>query len=269
ERRLARDPRVAAVIGPGSMAADAERLRRAGRRAIAPPRALSGQARGLRRLDHGVDGTASGVASLRGALSAATAAAGRIDSGSGNVAGGVGQLRAGLRSAAGGAQGLSRRLSGARSGTRAVTAGAASARHGASRLSSALRRASQGVARLAPQARSPADRLAGRRSAVDAAASAARAQRQALYGALDQIQRSLPPTYSSYAAAAAVAKARKTLNGTDVAGSLDPISRQLGDDATAVAGIADSVAGTDIASLRAAADRLAGGIAALETKLKS
>ena len=83
QRRLADDPAVRAVLGPGTIARSASRLRRAGRQALSAEQKRPAR-RGdrLRRLEGGVDSAATGVGALRGALSGATAAAARIATGS-------------------------------------------------------------------------------------------------------------------------------------------------------------------------------------------
>jgi RND superfamily putative drug exporter len=269
QRRIARDPAVAAVIGPGSIAPRAESLRRAGRLAVARQRTLSGQARGLRRLDDGVQSTATGVASLRGALSAATGAAGRIDAGSTSVAGGVGALRDGLRAAADGAQSLTKRITGARDGAQALKASVAVARAGARQLSTQVSKIGRGAAQLRPKARVLSDRLRAREAAISSAATAARSQRQTLSAELDEMHRTLPRTFANARALAALARARDALAGTDPAAALEAPVRDLVGDAAYASAIADAAARADIEALGRAATSVSEGLTALEGRLQS
>ena len=78
QRKLARDPAVRAVLGPGSIAGSARKLRSAGRRAVNAEQqrpARRGQAPAPDRRERQHRGT--GVDSLRSSLSTANAAAGR------------------------------------------------------------------------------------------------------------------------------------------------------------------------------------------------
>ncbi len=94
QRELARDPAVAAVLGPGTIARSATRLRSAGRRAVAAQGRLPRRAGGrLRRLDAGVSAAARGADLLRSSLSGANTAATRLGAGSRDIQDGVGALR--------------------------------------------------------------------------------------------------------------------------------------------------------------------------------
>ena len=112
QRKLSRDPAVRAVLGPGSIAGSARKLRSAGRRAVnADSRAPRDASKRLRRIDANVSTAASGVDSLRSSLSTANAAAGKISAGSRDLQGGVGSLKNGLDGAGSGARRLAAQLS--------------------------------------------------------------------------------------------------------------------------------------------------------------
>jgi RND superfamily putative drug exporter len=269
QRRIARDPDVAAVIGPGSIAPRAARLRQAGRLAIQRQRSAPGQARGLRRLDDGVQATASGVTSLRSALDTATGTASRIDSGSTGVANGVGSLNRGLRSAADGAQSLTKRITGARDGTKALAAGVAAARAGAKRLSAQVGRLDRGAAAVSPKARALADRLRAREGETRTAGGAARTQRQALSAALDEMQRTLPRTVANARAHVALGRARSALAATDPASALDTAAGELAGEASRANAIADAASRGDMAALAQAARSVSDGLGALQGRLRA
>ena len=81
QRKIARDPAVRAVLGPGTIARSAERLRSAGRRAVDAQRGHPRKAGGrLRSLGKNVSSAADGVESLRSSLSSADDAATRLAS---------------------------------------------------------------------------------------------------------------------------------------------------------------------------------------------
>ena len=63
QRKLAKDPDVRAVLGPGAIAASAAKLRRSGRKALAASQGPRDGGR-LRKLDAGISSTADGVGSL-------------------------------------------------------------------------------------------------------------------------------------------------------------------------------------------------------------
>lgn len=68
QRRLAKDPAVRAVLGPGSIARSAAKLRRSGRDALVAGRTTRRDGGRLRKLDAGVSSAADGVGSTHSSL---------------------------------------------------------------------------------------------------------------------------------------------------------------------------------------------------------
>ncbi|MEZ5076442.1 MAG: MMPL family transporter [Solirubrobacterales bacterium] len=99
--RIAKDPAVQTVIGPGQIEKRARRLREGGNEVLAEEGDAS--PRQLRRLGRRLDRAAGGVKQLRAGISEASAGAGLLATGSGRGAEGAERIAAGLASAAGGA----------------------------------------------------------------------------------------------------------------------------------------------------------------------
>ena len=144
--RVARDPDVAAVIGPASLAGVEGALdkgrrayRTAPRRLAAAQRGIAGLRSGLRRADDGVaqlraglGSAADGAASLARGAGAAREGAQRLEAGLGRASAGAGRLSAGLDRAVRGADELVR-------GQRRLSRGAARLARGIRRLDATLR----------------------------------------------------------------------------------------------------------------------------------
>jgi RND superfamily putative drug exporter len=260
QRELARDPAVAAVLGPGSIAPSAARLRSAGRRAAAAQRALPRRTGGrLRRLDAGMSSAADGVTSLRSSLSSANTAATRVAAGSRDIQGGVGALKTGLNGAGSGARRLAARLADAGRGASGLASRSAAAVGGARDLRNGARKLSSGLGALAGNARDLKDRLRQREDALDRARAGVRAQRHQTDDVLAAAERSLPPVGSAALQAhAALHQARQAL-AADAAAGLDEPLRQLGLDAEYAGAIATAMPVRDAGRLATSVDRLADG----------
>jgi len=232
QRKLARDPAVGAVLGPGTIAPSATRLRSAGRRAVAAqgrlPRRTGGR---LRRLDAGVSSAARGVGSLRSSLSGANTAATRLDAGSGDIQDGVGALRTGLNGVGSGARRLTARLADAGRGADGLAARSATAGGGARNLRTSARRLSSGLSVLAGSARDLQNRLRVRHGALDRVRTDVRAQRRQADDELAAAERSLPLSGDgAQLARAALHQARQAL-AADAGAGLDEPLRQIDLDA--------------------------------------
>jgi RND superfamily putative drug exporter len=272
QRRISKDPDVAAVMGPGALASRAARLRTAGRDVAAGERRLAGQSRSLKRLDRGVNNAASDVGTLRSALGAASSAATRIDGSTAGLAGGMSRLRDGVRGAATAANTLAKRLAGAGAGARGVATATAAAATGAAGVSRGIATVGRSATRLQENVRGLSRRISDQGSAVAAAGEAARAHDAAVDAALMQAERALRSARMSVqtiAALAAIQKARSALAAGQVAQTLASVSAELDSVAKASTGVANAVDTTSITRLGAVADQLVAGIGSLSHRLTS
>jgi len=268
QRRLARDPEVAAVLGPGTIARRAAGLRRAGRRVVDGQRVLAarleGRSRKLEDVEGGVASAATGAGALRDALGGAGAAAGRLDRGSRQVAGAVGDLRGGLDGTAAGAQRLVRRLGAAGSGSRALAAGAERAATGAAGLRDGARRIGEGLAAVRASTAELEARLQRRRAAVVAVRDKARAQDQHIAQAVDELERSLPVTgTAAVRSRLALRKVRAALAEADAPGELEASVGALDRDAAYAGVVGRALPAGDVRALATAAGSVARGVGAL------
>ena len=192
QRKLSRDPAVRAVLGPGSIAGSARKLRSAGRRAVnAESGAPRDAGKRLRRIDANVSTAASGVDSLRSSLSTANAAAGKISAGSRDLQGGVGSLKNGLNGAGSGARRLAAQLSAGVGAAKGLAAQSASAGSGARDVRNGARELSTGLGTIASSARDLQGRLQTRASTLDRVRAGIRAQRNQADASLAAAERSI------------------------------------------------------------------------------
>ncbi|HEV7804715.1 MAG TPA: MMPL family transporter [Solirubrobacteraceae bacterium] len=269
QRKLAKDPAVRAVLGPGAIAASASRLRRSGRKALAAsqgaPRREGGR---LRRLDAGVSSAADGVGSLRSSLSSATSAATRVAEGSRSIEGGVGDLQSGLDGAGSGARKLAALLADAGRGADGLASQSAAAVSGARVLRDRARALSSGLAKVAAATRDLQSRLNARSGVLSAVQSGVRAQRRQADDVLAAAERSiLPSSSAALRARSALAKARAAL-AADPAAALDDPIRQLRADAEYARRIAAATPAQDAADLALVISSLADSAASLTRRVR-
>ena len=258
QRELAKDPAVRAVLGPGSIARSAAKLRSSGRRALAASKGLPRRDGGrLRRLDAGVSSAADGFGSLRDSLSSATSAATRIAAGSQTLEGGVGKLKSGINGAGSGARSLADKLADAGRGADGLAAQSAAAGNGARGLRDGARTLSSGLSTLATAARDLQSRLSSRGTTLTNVQSLVRSQRRDADDILAAAERSIIPTTSSaIRARSAIQRARRALVG-DPAAALDEPIRLLATDAGYAGKIASATPSNDAAKLATAVGKLA------------
>jgi RND superfamily putative drug exporter len=134
ERRVKRDPGVAAMAG-------LSKIERGTRQIADLEQMLDAQDRRLSRLDRGLRSAHDGSSELTEGLGKATAGAGALHSASGETRRGADRLGGGLRDASGGAQQLVGGLGSASAGSDRLTRGAQDAQTGAGRLEDGLDRA--------------------------------------------------------------------------------------------------------------------------------
>ncbi|HEX4363316.1 MAG TPA: MMPL family transporter [Solirubrobacteraceae bacterium] len=270
QRKLARDPAVRAVLGPGTIARSAAALRSAGRRAVAAQRGLP-QRTGtrLKRLGKNVNSAADGVDSLRSSLSSANAATSKIQAGSKDLQGGVGSLQRGLSGAGSGARQLAAKLADAGRGANGLASQSAAAGGGARKLRDGARELSSGLATLASSLRDLQGRLHTQTDALSRAQSGVRAQNHQADAILASAVSSLPPTSTAaIRARAALALARQALSA-DPGVVLDDPVKQLGQDAQYAGAIADATPVSDAAHLATAVGDLADSADAIAKRVRN
>ncbi len=268
QRKIARDPAVRAVLGPGTIARSAERLRNAGRRAVDAQQGSRKAGGRLRSLGRNVSSAADGVESLRSSLTSADDAATRLASGSRDVKGGVGSLRSGLNGASSGARRLAATLADAKRGTSAVESQSVAASSVVRDVRSNARQLGTALGTLATSARDLQSRLRARADAITQVQSGVRAQRRQADDALATAERSISGmSLSGIRARSALRQARQALS-TDPAAALDDPVRELGLDAQYAASIATTTAAGDAARLATAVGSLADSADAIARKVR-
>jgi len=269
QRELARDPAVSAVLGPGTIAGSATRLRSAGRRAVAAQGRLPDRAGGrLRRLGAGVDSAAHGVDSLRSSLSSTNTAATRLDAGSRDIQDDVGVLRTGLSGVGSGARRLAARLAHAGLGADGLASRSATAGGGARNMRTSARELSSGLSVLAGGARDLQGRLRLRQGAIERVRTDVRAQRRQADDQLAAAERSLPPSGdAAQLARAALHQARQAL-AADAGAALDEPLRQLELDARYADQIATGTPVRGAARLASSVGRLADSTDAITRRVR-
>jgi RND superfamily putative drug exporter len=268
QRKIAKDPAVRAVLGPGEIATSAAKLRSSGRKALAASRGPSRSSAKVRKLDNGVSTAADGVGALRGSLSSAAAAATRVSAGAGSLEGGVGQLKSGLTGAGSGARKLAASLAAAGNGAGDLTSASAAASSGARSIRDGARSLSNGLSTLAGGARDLQNRLQSRMTTLQGVQSAVRAQRQQADDALAAGQRAILPTSAAAIRARdALAKARQAL-AADTGAALDEPVRQVGLDAQYAGRIAAATPTREAAKLATAVGTLADTAASISSRVR-
>jgi RND superfamily putative drug exporter len=202
QETVAREPDVAAVIGPGSLPGEQRDLATAHRELAAVPSRLSASQRGIATLQAGLRRLARGVGQLRGGMILAANGAEKLGQGAQAARRGAASLHSGLTAASGGAGQLAYGLD--------------RAKRGAGRLLSAEHRLSVGAAELARGM-----------DTLDSSAHAALAPIDLLAGSVPQLARFLAglpdPTQ---VASGPLATANSALEGMTV-GRSDPRYGQL------------------------------------------
>ena len=268
QRKIAKDPAVRAVLGPGEIATSAAKLRSSGRKALAASRGPSKSNGRLRKLDSGVSTAADGVGALQGSLSSAADAASKVSDGSRSLEGGVGDLKNGLDGAGSGARKLAASLAAAGNGAGDLTSASAAASSGARSVRDGARSLSNGLRTLAGGARDLQGRLQGRMTTLQSVQSAVRAQRQQADDALAAGERAILPTSAAAIRARdALAKARRAL-AADTGAALDDPVRQVGLDAQYAGKIASATPTREAAKLATAVGTLADTAQSISSRVR-
>jgi RND superfamily putative drug exporter len=269
QRKLAKDPAVRAVLGPGEIASSAAKLRSSGRRALAASQGKPQDGGRLRKLGAGVNSAASGAGSLASSLSSAAAAASRAAAGTHGLDSGVGALKSGINGAGSGARQLASKLASAKSGASDLANVSAAADNGARSLRDGARTLSNGLGAIAGGAHSLQGRLQSRQSAIATAQASVRTQRRQADDVLAAGERAIMPTSAAAIRARdAIARARAALAG-DAAAALDAPMQQIGSDADYAGRIATAIPTHDAAQLATAVGNLADSAQAITRRVRA
>lgn len=264
QRSLARDKRVASVVGPGAFAATSTDLNALPKSLKSSTKLLKTGKRDLGKLAAGLGQAGAGVKRLRAGLTSAAAGAGQLQGGSGDAQAGAGKLRAGLTAARTGAAQITAGLNTALSGAERLRTGSAAALKGSKQISGGLGQAVGPVKTGAPVVK----QLAANVAASAAAAKTQSATAQSLTAQLDQAAtalRALPESAQKTDALGAVSTARDA--SANLAGALSSQSEKI----AGQAGVANAFAGQvatlskGLAQLYAGSTALTSGISKLQS----
>jgi RND superfamily putative drug exporter len=264
--RIARDPRVATVVGPGALVVETKDLGKLPKSLADSKKLLTGGKRDLKRLVAGLGQAGDGARQLRSGLGQAANGAGQLQSGSTSAESGAGQLHSGLAQARAGAAQISVGLTAALTGAQALKKGATDALAGSRQLAGGIGQAAKPVKAGLPaidtlktSSRSTAD---GVGAARDSAQGLTR-QLDAALGKLTAMSAGKSdPAYQ--AALDAVTQARSSADGLGSSlATLAPTASSAADLANAVAGQTAQLSG-GLDQLSAGSTALATGIAKLK-----
>lgn len=275
QARLLKDPDVRAVLGPGTISAKAERLRRDGRKLLRQQKALAAalpaQSERLSKLKGSVGELEGGVGGLNGAFSDADTATKTLDSGSAKLADGVSRLREGVRGASAGVTKLVTKLSGAFEGTDRLADGAGRARAGSSRIADAVQELAVKIGQVQPTVAGVTARFTQQRDAVTNASAQQRADDKELLAQIAAAQSALTGVRANNAAvrvAKALEAAKARVKGSQVAASLDTVATGLNEQIVTTDQLARKLNAVSIKPLAAKARELTRGLATLQAGLQ-
>ncbi len=152
QEAIAREPDVAAVLGPASVVGAQHELSESHAALASAPRRLQGAQRGIAGLRAGLSRAGDGVAKLRGGLVSAATGARSLGQGSARARSGTAEAAAQSARADAGAKRLATETGRAHAGARQLTSETGRAHTGARRLTSETSRADAGAARLTSEA---------------------------------------------------------------------------------------------------------------------
>ena len=275
QARLAKDPDVRAVLGPGTISAKAERLRRDGRRLLRQQKALAAalpeQTERLAKLKGSVGRLQGGVGGLDGAFTDADSATKRLDDGSSQLADGVSRLREGVKGASAGVGKLVSDLSGAFSGTDRLADGAGQAREGSARIAGAIHDVGGQLARVRPTVAGVSGHFTSQRDAVTRAAGQQRTDNDALLKDIADAQAALTGVRANNAAvrvAKALEAAKAKVKASSVAPSLDAVATDLNGQIATTDQLSQQLATFSVGPLAKRARELTKGLARLQAGLR-
>jgi X-X-X-Leu-X-X-Gly heptad repeat protein len=151
QSEIAREPDVATVLGPASVAGAQQRLAEAHTQLAAAPRSLAAARHGVSGLRSGLQSARAGVQTLRSGLVAALDGARSLQAGTSSADGAAQRLASASKRAGAGAQQLAGASWRARSGANSLATESARAQAGAGKLAFATGRARAGATRLSAE----------------------------------------------------------------------------------------------------------------------
>ena len=263
QERLAEDPRVASVTGPGLFAAVSRDLGVLPAQLKDSAKLLEGGREDLGELADGLGQAGDGARRIRAGLSQAAGGAGRLAGGSGQAQSGAGRLRAGLGQAQAGAEQVSAGLEQALAAARQLRDGAGQALAGSRQLTQGLGQASGPVKAGLPVVQALAADVGASAAAVKDAQASATAVADQLAAAAARL-RALPPGPETQAAIAAIEAAQQSSSAaTSALGATEP---KLSGAAGVAGAFADQVAqlSDGLERLHAGSSTLSDGIGRLQ-----
>jgi X-X-X-Leu-X-X-Gly heptad repeat protein len=278
QARLATDPRVASVVGPGAFRAQTRDLGKLPKSLEQSSKLLKSGPRDLRRLEGGLGQAGAGAQQLRSGLESAAAGASQLHSGSGQAGSGAARLRDGLEKARAGAAQISGGLASALTGARALRGGAAKALAGSKQLTGGLGKAVTPVKAGAPVVKQMAADISAASASLGTVAGNAQSTTSNLDDAIAKLRAA--GTDPQVAAALAAVQVART-DAAAVTGAVGGVKAKV-DGASGVAtafatqtsqlaaGLGQLLAGATalqggIGQLRSGNAQLAGGISRLST----
>jgi len=266
QTQIARDPRVASVVGPGALVAETKDLGKLPKSLQDSKKLLKGGKTDLERLANGLGQAGDGARQLRSGLSDAAGGAGQLQSGGSTATNGADQLHTGLASAKAGAAKITAGLTSALAGATALKKGATDALAGSRKLAGGLGTGAKTVKAGLPTFK----QLADSSGAVASDLGQAKTSASGVTGQLDDAIGTLSamtsgkddPAYQ--AAMSALTQARSSADGLGT--TLD----KLGPKATTAAALATAISsqGTQLSGgltlLSAGSKALTSGIAQLQ-----
>ena len=171
---IAREPDVAAVLGPASVAGARGKLAEAHTALVSAPKRLEGAQHGVNGLSSGLSRASDGVAELRSGLASAASDARSLGGGAGRAESGAKRLASETGHAHAGAKRLATETARAQVGAKRLTNETGNAGNGAKQLQTGLAQVATGSAQLAngiDEASTGAERLAGSNRQLTAGAA--------------------------------------------------------------------------------------------------
>jgi RND superfamily putative drug exporter len=214
QEAIAREPDVAAVLGPASVAGAQRELTESHAALASAPRRLEDAQQGIKGLHSGLSRASDGVTALRGGLTSAATGANSLGDGTASAENGAERLASETGRAGAGAGRLARETARSHAGAKRLTSETGHAHAGAKRLATESARAHAGATRLASEtgrAHTGAEQLqAGLAQAADGSTALAGGLDEAAAGA----ERLATSDGQLTAGAAALAEGTDTLDDT-------------------------------------------------------
>jgi RND superfamily putative drug exporter len=268
QQRLAANPMVEAVMGPGEIARRTRPLEQVPAKLAQADSELGRALQDQAKLQSGLAAAGGGVDELRRGLSAAASGAGELARGGSAASTGADRLRAGIAAARRGARQMGGGLAVAREGAAALGAGAGRARDGLAQLRDGLGEARGGVQSGIPRVTELADGLDRGSRDLNRLREPAQNAKTQLDEALAALDRMLPtskvdPEYQNVFRAVATAQGNITGRNPLTGQQVDPEYDGL-DSALAQASQQTAAAAAGARELRSGLERLDAGLADLE-----